>query len=166
MIYYLTRGYIFYLKVMVFVYCSLVIGIVKFHHQRPILYAIESVREQLPYTEDQGPTSTRYSNRTRIFLYYSNPTRKVLKNDRVASSMYFSHFRKYMMFRGIQGPTSTRYSNRTRIFLYFSNPTRKFLKNDRVASSMYFSHFRKIVARPASQNYSLIDTDKILLFLI
>ena len=42
----------------------------------------------------QGPTSTRYSNRTRIFLYYSNPTRKFLKNDRVASSMYTSHFRK------------------------------------------------------------------------
>ena len=45
-----------------------------------------------PYS--QGPTSTRYSNRTRIFLYYSNPTRKFLKNDRVASSMYSSHFRK------------------------------------------------------------------------
>ena len=43
---------------------------------------------------DQGPTSTRYSNRTRIFLYYSNPTRKFLKNDRVASSMYTTHFRK------------------------------------------------------------------------
>ena len=43
---------------------------------------------------DQGPTSTRYSNRTRIFLHYSNPTRKFLKNDRVASSMYSSHFRK------------------------------------------------------------------------
>ena len=42
----------------------------------------------------QGPTSTRYSNQTRIFLYYSNPTRKFLKNDRVASSMYSSHFRK------------------------------------------------------------------------
>ena len=44
--------------------------------------------------DEQGPTSTRYSNRTRIFLYYSNPTRKFLKNDRVASSMYSSHFRK------------------------------------------------------------------------
>ena len=65
-----------------------------------------------------------------------------------------------------QGPTSTRYSNRTRIFLYYSNPTRNFFKNDRVASSMYSSHFRKIAARPASQNYSLIDTDNILLFLI
>ena len=42
----------------------------------------------------QGPTSTLYSNRTRIFLSYSNPTRKFLKNDRVASSMYFSLFRK------------------------------------------------------------------------
>ena len=42
----------------------------------------------------QGPTSTLYSNRTRIFLSYSNPTRKFLKNDRVASSMYSSHFRK------------------------------------------------------------------------
>ena len=38
--------------------------------------------------------STRYSNQTRIFLHYSNPTRKFLKNDRVASSMYFSLFRK------------------------------------------------------------------------
>ena len=65
-----------------------------------------------------------------------------------------------------QGPTSTRYSNQTRIFSYYSNPTRKFLKNDRVASSMYSSHVRKIVARPASQNYSLIDTDNILLFLV
>ena len=45
-------------------------------------------------TYKQGPTSTGYSNRTRIFLYYSNPTRKFLKNDRVASSMYSSHFRK------------------------------------------------------------------------
>ena len=42
----------------------------------------------------QGPTSTLYSNRTRIFLSYSNPTRKFLKNDRVASSVYYSHFRK------------------------------------------------------------------------
>ena len=42
----------------------------------------------------QGPTSTLYSNRTRIFLSYSNPTRKFLKNDRVASSVYFSHFRE------------------------------------------------------------------------
>ena len=42
----------------------------------------------------QGPTSTLYSNRTRIFLSYSNPTRKILKNDRVASSVYYSHFRK------------------------------------------------------------------------
>ena len=43
---------------------------------------------------NQGPTSTLYSNRTRIFLSYSNPTRKFLKNDRVASSVYYSHFRK------------------------------------------------------------------------
>ena len=43
---------------------------------------------------DQGPTSTRYSNRTQIFLYYSNPARNFLKIDRVASSMYSSHFRK------------------------------------------------------------------------
>ena len=43
---------------------------------------------------NQGPTSTLYSNRTRIFLSYSNPTRKILKNDRVASSVYFSHFRE------------------------------------------------------------------------
>ena len=43
---------------------------------------------------EQGPTSTLYSNRTRIFLSYSNPTRKILKNDRVASSVYYSHFRK------------------------------------------------------------------------
>ena len=42
----------------------------------------------------QGPTSTLYSNRTRIFLSYSNPTRKFLKNDRVASSVYYSHFGK------------------------------------------------------------------------
>ena len=42
----------------------------------------------------QAPTSTRYSNRTQIFLHYSNPTRKFLKNDRVASRMYFSLFRK------------------------------------------------------------------------
>ena len=42
----------------------------------------------------QGPTSTLYSNRTRIFLSYSNPTRKILKNDRVASSVYYSHIRK------------------------------------------------------------------------
>ena len=42
----------------------------------------------------QGPTSTRYSNRTLIFLYYSNPTRNFLKNDRVASSMYTWHLRK------------------------------------------------------------------------
>ena len=65
-----------------------------------------------------------------------------------------------------QGPTSILYSNRTRIFLSYSSPTRKFLKNYRVASSVYYSHFRKIAARPASQNYSLIDTDNILLFLI
>ena len=42
--------------------------------------------------QEQGPTSTRYSNRTQIFLYYSNPTRKFLKIDRVASSSYSSHF--------------------------------------------------------------------------
>ena len=42
----------------------------------------------------QGPTSTLYSNQTQIFLSYSNPTRKFLKNDRVASSVYYSHFRK------------------------------------------------------------------------
>ena len=42
----------------------------------------------------QGPTRTLYLNRTRIFLSYSNPTRKFLKNDRVASSVYFSHFRE------------------------------------------------------------------------
>ena len=57
-----------------------------------------------------------------------------------------------------QGPTRTHYSNRTRIILYHSNPTRNFLKNYRVASRMYSSHFRKIAARPAIQNYSLIDT--------
>ena len=38
--------------------------------------------------------STLYSNQTRIFLAYLNPTRKFLKNDRIASSMYFSLFRK------------------------------------------------------------------------
>ena len=42
----------------------------------------------------QGPTRTHYSNRTRIILYHSNPTRNFLKNYRVASRMYSSHFRK------------------------------------------------------------------------
>ena len=46
---------------------------------------------------NQGPTSTRYSD----LLYYSNPTRKFLKNDRVASSMYSSLCTRY----------STRYSD-------------------------------------------------------
>ena len=44
--------------------------------------------------DHQAPTSTCYSNRTRIFLHYSNPTQKFLKNNRVASSMYLSLFRK------------------------------------------------------------------------
>ena len=39
---------------------------------------------------DQAPASTRYSNRTRICLSYSNPTRIFLENDRVASSTYHS----------------------------------------------------------------------------
>ena len=37
---------------------------------------------------NQAPASTRYSNRTRNFLCYSNPTRIFLENDRVASSSY------------------------------------------------------------------------------
>ena len=36
----------------------------------------------------QAPASTRYSNRTRNFLGYSNPTGNFLENDRVASSSY------------------------------------------------------------------------------
>ena len=56
---------------------------------------ILSVKKQVAsFAPQQGPTSTLYSNRTRIFLSYSNPTRKFLKNDRVASSVYYSHFRK------------------------------------------------------------------------
>ena len=47
-----------------------------------------------PVSQYQGPTSTLYSNRARIFLSYSNSTRKFLRNDRVASSVYYSHFRK------------------------------------------------------------------------
>ena len=40
--------------------------------------------------------ATRYSTRYSDFFLqpYSNPTRKILKNDRVASSVYYSHFRK------------------------------------------------------------------------
>ena len=41
---------------------------------------------------NQAPASTRYSNRTRNFLCYSNPTRKFLEKDRVASSSYHSRF--------------------------------------------------------------------------
>ena len=55
---------------------------------------LDKIKDSVKIHQDQGPTSTRYSNQTRIFLYYSNPTRKFLKNDRVASSMYSSHFRK------------------------------------------------------------------------
>ena len=61
-------------------------------HSNGNLLAMTNTRYVPP--SNQGPTSTRYSNWTRILLYYSNPTRKFLKNDRVASSMYSSHFRK------------------------------------------------------------------------
>ena len=57
-------------------------------------FATHPAREKGGGDHRQGPTSTLYSNRTRIFLSYSNPTRKFLKNDRVASSVYYSHFRK------------------------------------------------------------------------
>ena len=39
---------------------------------------------------DLGPTCTRYSNRTQIFLYYSNPTRKFLKLPTIAFAIRYS----------------------------------------------------------------------------
>ena len=82
----------------------------QFFRRNSSTYPNESVSHLLQYTcassqvalahhrqtalSPKGPTSTLYLNRTRIFLSYSNPTRKFLKNDRVASSVYFSHFRE------------------------------------------------------------------------
>ena len=112
-------------------------------------------------SDEQGPTSTLYSNRTRILLSYSNPTRNFLNfhpSNSLNSHKLSTKFVLDVKNCHSQGPTSTLYSNRTRIFLSYSNPTRKFLKNDRVASSVYFSHFREFAARPATQYYSHMNT--------
>ena len=42
-------------------------------------YGNEDGYDQYHDHDHQGPTSTRYLNRTRVFLHYSNPTRKFLK---------------------------------------------------------------------------------------
>ena len=46
----------------------------------------EALMADAPSTPKQGPASTRYSTRTRIFLSYSNSTRTKHYSDRVASS--------------------------------------------------------------------------------
>ena len=58
------------------------------------IFPLTLVSPDQPMIDCQGPTNTLYSNQTQIFLSYSNPTRNFLKNDRVASSVYYSHFRK------------------------------------------------------------------------
>ena len=121
----------------------------KSHKKLARVYAYTRIyANMLWWGQIQGPTSTLYSNRTRIFLSYSNPTRKFLKNDRVASSVYYLHFMIFMMLltfiitmamiRIIMAvmiitkyslPTvdfATRYSTRYSDFLLqpYSNPTR------------------------------------------
>ena len=51
-----------------------------------IIICHNSLHSTNPVTSDQGPASTRYSTRTRIFLSYSNSTRTKHYSDRVASS--------------------------------------------------------------------------------